>query len=104
MKRAGVDKSVMDLVRGGVKALDEARHSVESHMESIYRDKLSPLVFFVGSTGLLPDCFDAKGLTSDELEAQITGLKLGKDEKDGMFFRLGDVIVSVYAKNEHMSK
>lgn len=109
LKRAGVDKSVMDLVRGGVKALDDARHAVESHMESIYRDKLSPLVFFVGSTGLLPDCFDAKGLTSDELEAQITGLKLGKDEKDGMFFRLGDVIVSVYAKNEyystgHMSK
>jgi hypothetical protein len=93
----------MDIVRGGAKAMDEARRAVEAHMEQTYRAKLMPFSFFVGSTGLLPDCFDAKGLTADELEAQITGLKLGKDERDSTFFRLGDVVVSVYAKDEYYS-
>ena len=103
LRRAGVDKSVMDIVHGGAKAMDEARRAVEAHMEQTYRAKLMPFSFFVGSTGLLPDCFDAKGLKADELEAQITGLKLGKDERDSTFFRLGDVVVSVYAKDEYYS-
>lgn len=103
LKRAGVDKSVMDLVRGGVKVMSDAKKKIEEHLEETYRSKIIPFVFFVGATGLLPDCLDAKGLSADELEAQIVGLKLGKDERDGTFFVIGDVIVSVFAKNEYYS-
>jgi hypothetical protein len=93
----------MDVVRGGVQTMVEARKAVEAKMEEVYRDKIMPFVFFVGATGLLPDCLDAKGLSAEELEAQVTGLKLGKDERDGTFFKVGDLVISVYAKNEYYS-
>ena len=103
LKKAGIDKSVMDIVRGGVEAMMEVKKQLEDHMEKTYRDNIMPFVFFVGATGLLPDCFDVKGMSADELEAQITGLKLGKDMKEGTFFMLGDMVVSVYARNEYFS-
>ena len=81
----------------------EVKKQLEDHMEKTYRDNIMPFVFFVGATGLLPDCFDVKGMSADELEAQITGLKLGKDMKEGTFFMLGDMVVSVYARNEYFS-
>jgi hypothetical protein len=103
LKKAGIDKSVMDIVRGGVEMMTEVNKKLEDHMEKTYRDNVMPFVFFVGATGLLPDCFDVKGMSADELEAQITGLKLGKDMKEGTFFVLGDMVISVYARNEYFS-
>ena len=100
---AGIDKSVMDIVRGGIKTMTEVQKAVENKMNDVYKTHVMPFVFFVGATGLLPDCFDAKGVSADELESQITGLKIGKTERDGTFFCLDDIIVSVYAKNEYFS-
>jgi hypothetical protein len=93
----------MDIVRGGVGAMVDAKKAVDSRLEDVYRDHIMPFTFFVGSTGLLPDSLDAKGLSADELEAKITGLKLTKDERDGTFFVVGDMVISLYAKNEYFS-
>lgn len=103
LNAAGIDKSVMDVVRGGVKSMVETRKAVEAKMDEVYRDKIMPFTFFVGATGLFPDCLDAKGLSAEELESQIAGLKLGKDERDGTFFKVYDLVISVYAKNEYYS-
>ena len=69
-----------------------------------FREKLSPLVFYVGATGLLPDEIDAKALSADQLGAKYPDLALSKDEKEGTFFELGDTILSVYAKTEYFSR
>lgn len=103
MARAGVKKSVMDLVRGGSVAMIEAMKVVEAHQESIYRDKISPVVFFIGATGMVPESLGAKAETADAMESKVDGLKLSKAEKEGTFFQAGDVVVSVYAKNEYFS-
>ena len=103
LARAGVKKSVMDLVRGGSKVMVEAMKAVEAHQEAIYRDKISPMVFFIGATGMVPDSLGAKAENADSIESQIDGLKLAKAEREGTFFRTGDVIISVYAKNEYFS-
>lgn len=103
LKKAGVEKSVLDIVRGGVASMEEVEKALDGYIEASYRDKIMPFAFFVGSTGLLPDCFDAKGISADELEAKLPGLKLGKSERDGTFFMVGDMIISIYAKNEYFS-
>jgi hypothetical protein len=103
LKQVGIDQSVMDIVRGGVATMKEVQKKLEKHMDDTYKNKIMPLVFFIGATGLLPDCFDVKGLSADELEAKITGLKLSKDMKEGTFFMIGDMVISVYAKNEYFS-
>ena len=61
-------------------------------------------MFYVGSTGVLPDEMDTKALTAEQLTAKYPDLALSKDEQEGMFFEIGDTILSVYAKNEYFSR
>lgn len=87
-----------------VEALTDARKKLDARGDEVFRDRLSPLVFYVGATGLLPDEVPAKALTADQLHAKYPDLSLSKDEKDGTFFELGDTILSVYAKPEYFSR
>jgi hypothetical protein len=87
-----------------VTALSDARHKLDAASEEIYQRKVSPLVFFIGSTGVLPDELDAKAQTAKQLKAKYPDLALSKDEQEGMFFEIGETILSVYAKIEYFSQ
>ncbi len=87
-----------------VAALSDARRKLDAASEEIYQRKVSPLVFYVGSTGLLPDEMDAKAQTAKQLKAKYPELTISKDEQDGMFFESGETILSVYAKTEYFSR
>src|SRR5439155_22292614 len=86
-----------------VEALTDAKKKLDARSDDLFREKLSPLVFYVGATGLLPDEADAKALSAEQLQAKYPDLALSKDEKEGTFFELGDTILSVYAKTEYFS-
>ncbi len=85
-------------------SLQDAKKKLEARQEQLFREKLSPLVFYVGATGLLPDELDAKALTADQVTAKYPELALSKDEKEGTFFEIGDTILTVYAKTEYFSR
>ncbi|MCE9560620.1 MAG: VWA domain-containing protein [Planctomycetes bacterium] len=87
-----------------VEALADARKKLDARSEELFTKKLSPLVFYVGSTGLLPDEIDAKAQSADVLAGKYPELAFSKDEKEGMFFEVGDTILSVYAKTEYFSR
>jgi len=87
-----------------VEALADARKKLDARSEELFTKKLSPLVFYVGSTGLLPDEIDAKAQSADVLAGKYPDLAFSKDEKEGMFFEVGDTILSVYAKTEYFSR
>ncbi|MFW9258136.1 hypothetical protein [Nostoc sp. CALU 546] len=87
-----------------VAALTTASHKLEEYAENIYEDKISPLVFYIGSTGLLPKQMEAKAMTADEATAKYPNLKFSKDEQEGTFFSVGDSIISIYTKTEYYSK
>ncbi len=87
-----------------VAALSDARRKLDAASEEIYQRKVSPLVFYIGSTGVLPDEMDAKAQTAKQLKAKYPDLAISKDEQDGMFFELGETILSVYAKSEYFSR
>jgi hypothetical protein len=114
LESVGADK-LAAVVRGRAKgmqpdrkafleALADARKKLDARGDEVFRDRLSPLVFYVGATGLLPDEVPAKALTAEQLHAKYPGLSLSKDEKDGTFFELGDTILSVYARPEYFSR
>ncbi|WP_198648960.1 hypothetical protein [Cyanothece sp. BG0011] len=86
-----------------IDALTDAKQKLDNYVEKIYRYSVSPLVFYIGATGLLPDEINVKGLTSDELNGKYPNLKIAKTEQDGMFFEVGNTIVSVYPQNEYFS-
>ncbi len=84
-----------------VAALTTANTKLEEYVERIYLDNVCPLVFYIGSTGLLPDEMKAKAVTFDQLAVKHPNLQFSRDEQQGMFFEVGESIISVYAKVEH---
>jgi hypothetical protein len=79
--------------------------TVDNEIERTFKAKVSPLVFYIGSTGLLPDEVDTNAETADDITARHADLKLSKSEKDGSFFEIGDdVIISVAAKNVNFTR
>jgi hypothetical protein len=87
-----------------VSALTDARKKLEAAQEDLFRDRLSALVFYIGSTGLLPDEMDVKAQTADQIGNKYPDLALSKDEKEGTFFEIGDTLLTVYAKTEDFSR
>jgi molybdopterin biosynthesis enzyme MoaB len=87
-----------------VAALTDARKKLEAKQEAVYRDRLSALVFYIGSTGLLPDELHVKAQTADQISAKYPDLALSKDEREGTFFEIGDTLLTVYAKTEDFSR
>ncbi|MGJ5672540.1 MAG: hypothetical protein ACR9NN_02790 [Nostochopsis sp.] len=87
-----------------IEALFSASEKLEEFTSAIYREKVSPLVLYIGSTGLLPKKMKAKAITAEELATIYPCLQFSKYEKEGRFFLIGDSIVSVYATKEYYSK
>ena len=103
LAEAGVKDSLMDILKGGVAAVIKAKYAVENDMEQAYRKTIIPLTFAIGATGLLPDSLNVKVETADQIQAALPDLKIGKDEREGSFFRIGKCIISIYATNEYYS-
>ncbi len=79
-------------------ALDE----VENAIDYIYNSEVSPLVFYIGSTGIVPDDLGAVSYNAEEfLKANPEMDKLKKDEQEASFFVIGDTVITVYSKNEY---
>jgi Mg-chelatase subunit ChlD len=87
-----------------VEALAAGKEKLERYAEKIYQEKVSPLVFYIGATGLFPDEMEAKAMTAEEIGDRYPNLQFSKDEREGMFFDAGECIISVYAKNEYYTK
>jgi von Willebrand factor type A domain len=87
-----------------VVAMTAAYKKLDAYAEGIYRNTISPLVFYIGTTGLLPDEMASQAMTADEVTSKYPSLQLSKDEKDATFFEVDDSIISVYAKAEFYSK
>ena len=87
-----------------IDALAAARDRLEGYAERLYREKVCPLVFYIGSTGLLPDELQAKAETAEELSAKYPNLQFSAEEREGTFFEVGRAIISVYAVNEYFSR
>ncbi|BAY76034.1 hypothetical protein NIES25_24830 [Nostoc linckia NIES-25] len=87
-----------------VAALTAANTKLEEYADKIYQDKISPLVFYIGCTGVLPEKMSAKAMTAQEAAAKYPNLQFSKNEQQGSFFAVGDSIISIYTKTEYYTK
>jgi len=85
---AGSNDTLATLLKDGAAGVLRAKKLVDDYIEDLYQESIIPLVFFVASTGLLPDSVNATAMTADQIAAKYPDLKLGKDEKEGTFFEL----------------
>jgi hypothetical protein len=87
-----------------VKALAAASKALDRAADELFNERVSPLVFYIGSTGTLPDEIDTKAQTADQIVAKYPDLSPSKDESDGMFYEIGNTILTVFAKMEYFSR
>lgn len=107
----GADYKILEAKRNGISvnkeetvtAFTAANTKLSHHIDRVYRENISPLIFYIGSTGILPDQIDGKALSAIELAAKYPNLQFSEDEKNGTFFEVGDSIIGVYAKTEYYS-
>ncbi len=87
-----------------IAALTAAKIKLDDYVEKIYRHIISPLVFYIGSTGLLPDGMEGKAMSAIQLAAKYPNLSFSKDEAEGLFFEVGDSLIGIYEKVEYCSR
>ena len=87
-----------------IQTLEEAEGVLQKAINDEYHRNISPFVFFVGATGLLPEEYEeAKHYTAEELNAAFPSLKLQKNELNGSFYQLNDNIISIFSTEEYVS-
>jgi hypothetical protein len=99
-QHAGKSVSREDLIA----AMTTAYQKLAAYVEEIYQENISPMVFYIGVTGLLPNKISAKAMTADELATKYPHLQFSKHEQEGTFFELGNTIISIYPQTEYYSK
>lgn len=87
-----------------IAALTAVKTKLNEYVEKIYRDKISPLVFYIGCTGLLPDGMKGKVMSAIQLAAKYPNLHFSKDEAEGLFFEVDDSLIGIYEKVEYCSR
>lgn len=106
-------RAVVDRKMAGdqaVETLTQLRKHVDAAIDGIFEKEISPLVFYIGATGLIPDDFgELKALTAEQLVQQFPAAQLSKDEKEATFYviptgsKSAPVILSIFAKSEPFS-
>jgi hypothetical protein len=113
LKTAGAEglSKVLEQRRAGkvgrqdyVAALVAARDQLAEHAEQLFQERVSPLVFYIGSTGLLPDEIEAKAQSAEATQAKHPALAFSKDEAEGTYYEVGDTIIGIYASTEYFSR
>lgn len=87
-----------------VELITEMNKLCHAYTESVYTERIRPLVFYIGATGLIPEDLETQALTAEVIAERYPLLKLGNAEKEGTFFDLGsDVVLSVYIKDVYFA-
>lgn len=86
-----------------IAALTAAKSKLSEYVENVYRDIISPLVFYIGSTGLLPDGMEGKAMSGIQLAAKYPNLNFSSSEGEGLFFEVDDSLIGVCEKIECFS-
>lgn len=86
-----------------VKIVEGAKRAIARAERNMWATLVSPVVFHIGSTGILPDSMNTVAMSAEEISAKYPELKLSKDEKEGTFFDVNGVILSVYAEKAYFS-
>ncbi len=107
LQQAGVDWDNMGtgLDRDArVEAFKSILAAVNQAIDTIYAKSITPLAFYVGATGLVPDSFGAVAMTADQLTKAHPDVKLAKAEKEGTFYEVAPgLLLSVFVKGVHFS-
>lgn len=86
-----------------LRAIEDAKIKMNAFENEIWNTVLCPIVFYIGSSGLIPDELNGCMMDADLLMKKYPKLSLSKTEKTGTFFVIDNMILSVYSKEVYSS-
>lgn len=86
-----------------IEALTLAKQQLSYRLNFLYQDKISPLIFFIGATGFLPEELTTTAQTAEQLQAKFPHLSISKDERAGLFFIKENCLIGIYPKTAYYS-
>ena len=99
LTEVGVEESLCDRVDDVIKrrfadpdetseVLSEALGALTSGLNDVFEERISPVIFYIGSTGLLPDHLQSEAHNADSIRAHYPELSMGQTEERAMFLTL----------------
>lgn len=86
-----------------VEGFTDARKAVDRAIESTFEQRVAPLVFYVGATGLVPDEFQSRAMTAEQVRQKYPGIDLGKEADETVYYEINGTLLSIYTKAEYFS-
>lgn len=80
--------------------LSDLQIKLKQASAKLYENIVCPLVFYIGTTGVLPDTLHFELLDYESLSERFPNLKLTKSDLNKQFFVMGQNLISVYPMNE----
>jgi hypothetical protein len=105
-KKYGISGLCDAIVARDPAAVAKAKADVSATENKVWRDKISPFVFFVSSTGLMPDGMNVEMVASaDDLSTMFPDISLAKGDKEkATFFVIdGKHVVSLTRESAYFS-
>ena len=88
-----------------ISVLEQAQKVLALAIDDIYTAVVSPLVFFIGTSGMLPTELEkATYYTGEQLHQKYPHLKLQAEEMDGDFYVLRNNIISIFTRDELVNR
>ena len=85
-------------------ALYALERALDHAIESLYKAHLAPLILYVGSTGLVPDHFEAVTYTAAHINQIYPQLRLSKNKDQASYIDLGgEALLCIYAEETRCS-
>jgi hypothetical protein len=77
--------------------------TIEESIEALYAERIRPLAFYIGATGLVPEGWDVEVLDADALAARFEGIDIEKKQADGTFLVNGNTVIGVFPEVAYFS-
>ena len=93
----------------GIHATDDAAKigavlgQIEGEIEALYAEKIRPMAFQIGATGLVPEGWDVTVVDAEGLKAKFPEIDIEKKQTDGTFLVSGDVVVGIFSEVAYYS-
>jgi hypothetical protein len=77
--------------------------TIEESIETLYAERIRPLAFYIGATGLVPEGWTVEVLDAEALAARFEGIDVEKKQADGTFLVNGNTVIGVFPEVAYFS-
>jgi hypothetical protein len=84
-------------------AMSAALAKIEEEIEALYAQRIRPLAFYIGATGLVPEGWDVEIMDAEALAARFPGIDIEKKQAEGTFLVHSNTVIGIFPEVAYFS-